>query len=173
MHALRSFFLVGIYPIDTPLDEERWSTHAETCKYLSKKYRICTYKSAAEFFNPEDARNFFHEWKRRNEYKLKIVEYKTHVDIEVPKPEVGSPREILEQIRTFETSFVHSTAFMWFIGQDISKMWSASTIQKHQKILAKYNLSLSLPPKQLLEPLPSLDDNEWHLKKGFLKNSSD
>ncbi len=164
MYSLKSFFMVGIYSADSEYDEHQWTYHFESCMYLSKKYRICSHKSAAEFENPQQAREFFHAWKFRDKYKLRLVEYKTHIKTEPPKSEPGSPREILERIRTFESSSVHSTAFMWFVGQDIHKMWSANTIKKHNKILSKYNLDILSPPLETLQPLDPGDDNEWHLK---------
>lgn len=137
------------------------SSHARTCQKNIGSARIKVPQNLRIRNMPG---SFFHSWKFRDKYKLRLVEYKTHVKTEPPKSEPGSPREILERIRTFESSSVHSTAFMWFVGQDIHKMWSANTIKKHSKILSKYNLDILSPPLETLQPPASGDDNEWHLK---------
>lgn len=79
MQIQKSFFNIGIYD---PLKDEAWPWH---CKYdgayLSPKKRICSMTRAAEFDSAEKARHFYHEWKHRSKYKMKLIVYKKWVEI--------------------------------------------------------------------------------------------
>ena len=166
MRALRSRFMVGVYPVtEDPEPVQLRFRHIEGGDYLSRKYRICTWKSAAEFSTPHDARDFFHAYKRHNAYKLHIVEYKTLVEVPAPVLAADNPHAILERIRCSESPYVRQTAFFWYMGRDISNYWTSRTLAKHRMILLAYGLDIFLPPDRLLEPFPSQDDHVWHLAR--------
>lgn len=163
--ALRSRFIAGVY--DPNIDDSWPYFHLDEGVYLSKNKRLCSWKSAVEFDRPQQAREFYSAWKHASRYRLEVREFKTHIQVPDPVFPDDHPHSILKLIRNAESSYVHSTAFTWFLGKT-DFCWSKSTLARHRKILLNYGIDINLKPERLLEPLPSLDDDTWYLSKPSL-----
>jgi hypothetical protein len=158
--ALRSRFVVGVYD---PNFYDSWPYFfSHEGIFLSKNKRLCSWKSAIEFDQPQQARDFYSSWKHASSYRLKVVEFKTRIHVPDFVFADDHPRSILNRIRDSESSYVHSTALVWFLGKT-DFYWSKSTLSRHRKILLNYGIDINLKPHQLLEPLPNLDDDTWYL----------
>lgn len=163
--ARRSRFHVGVYD---PQEFDSWPYfHPDEGIYLSKNKRLCSIKSAIEFDQPQQAVEFYASWKHAARYRLSVREYKTWVDVPDPVFPDDHPWSILRRIQENEFSYVHSTAFIWFLGKT-DYPWSKSTLARHRKILLNYGIDINQQPSQLLEPLPSLCDDTWYADKPTL-----
>ena len=167
MQVRRSVFRLGVYKPEWG-DEWPWAFESENGQYLSAKYRICSELSAAKFSDVDEARSFFHGRKRRDEYKLEIVESKEYVTVPDPTYPENHPRSILKRINQNEISSIRTTALFWFLGDDLSELWSAATLKKHRTALLKYNIDIDHPPSQKLEPEENHHDDVWHLARPSL-----
>lgn len=167
MFATRSFYNLGIYKTEWA-DSWPWHFHYENGVYLSRKYRPCGWAKAAEFECPQEAREFFHSWKNTQGYQLELIEFKRRVEIPDPVFPEDHPRTILDKINKNEQSCIRITAMSWFSGDDISDLWTKRTLNKHRAALLNYGIDIFETPTSLLEPLPSMDDDEWHLAKNKL-----
>ena len=172
MKVRRSVFRVGVYSRSHD-SEWPWAYESENGTYLSKKYRVCSERTAATFSTPEDARIFFDQWKSKGKYRLELVESKEYVEVPDPVFPVDHPRSIIAKINNLEPSTIRQTAFFWFSGEDIGTLWSKATLKRHRIILLKYDIDIEQPPKQVLEPLPSQHDDKWYLKKPSLSVTND
>lgn len=162
MQARRSVFRLGVYEAKWG-EEWPWAFEAEKGQYLSAKYRVCSERSAAKFSDLNEARDFFHSWKRRSDFLLEVVESKEYAEIPDPVYPDDHPRSILGRINQHEMSSVRKTAFFWFLGDDISKLYSRATLKKHRKVLLSYGIDINKAPASTLETEVNLHDDEWHL----------
>lgn len=163
--ALRSRFIAGVYD---PNMYDSWPYfHSDDGVYLSKNKRLCTFKTAIQFETPQAVREFYASWKHADRYRLYVYPFQVPIQVPMPVFPDDHPRSILSRICQAESSYVHNTAFLWFLGKDES-IYSKSTLARHRKILLNYGIDINLKPERLLEPLPSLDDNIWYLSKPSL-----
>ena len=77
----------------------------------------------------------------------------------------AEPEELLEHIRTFESSAVHITAFTWLLGKDIRNLWPTTTLKKHSRILKKYDLDISEPPIECWRPISATGSKAKSIEK--------
>ncbi len=164
MQARRSVFRLGVYKPEWG-DEWPWAYESENGQYLSEKYRVCSEQSAAKFMDLNEAREFFHGWKRKGEFRLEIVECKEYVEVPDPVYPDDHPKAILDRINQHEMSSVRKTAFYWFLGEDINILWSRTTLNKHRQTLLRYDIDINQVPDYPLEQDDSPHDDQWHLEK--------
>lgn len=158
--ALRSRFHAGVYD---PSQHKSWPYfHADDGKYLSSKHRICGIGTAAVFETPDEARRFYAEWKRCNDYKLSIREFKIQVEVPPIIYPPDHPRSIMAKIITAESRSIQGTALLWFAGEKGLEC-SKQTWSRHRRALLKYGIDINEKPTELLGPPPSQDDMEWQL----------
>jgi hypothetical protein len=159
--ALRSFFIVGVYD---PVIYGSWPYfHLDEGVYLSKNKRLCSFNSAIEFDNPDDARVFYASWRHADRYRLFIRDYQTHVEVPMPVFPDDHPRSILMRIQNSAPRYVFNTALKWFIG-DSNYFLAKSTLAKHRKILLAYGIDINCKPNAFLEPFPNLHEKPYSSK---------
>lgn len=67
------YYYVGIY--DPKVSHSwPWEFHLDKGVYISPNYRKCRWKSAAKFNTANEARLFFHQWKNKQGFKMKLLE---------------------------------------------------------------------------------------------------
>ncbi|NQY63543.1 MAG: hypothetical protein HRT38_07365 [Alteromonadaceae bacterium] len=163
MEVHKSFFQIGLFD---PLFDDvwPWHFHYENGVYLSKKYRKCGWNSSAEFESPKDAREFYHNWKHREKFKMELIEVKRWVTVPDPVFPPDHPRSIIEKIRQTEKCHHARTAIMWFMGMEIKDYMTKPTLLKHKAVLLKYGVDIETECLDRLEPLVSSED-VWQLSK--------
>lgn len=76
----KSFFLIGVY--DCAKDAcWPWHFNDENGIYLSSKFRLCKISKAAQFESIKDARQHFHSWAGKKNYKMEVIEFKKQVAV--------------------------------------------------------------------------------------------
>jgi hypothetical protein len=153
MEIQKSFFQIGIFDPEV-CDAWPWHCHYEDGQYLSRKERICSWLRPAEFDTPNEAREFFHQWKNPKNYKMEVIEIIKWVKVPDPEYPDDDPRTIIKKVTSGEKySTYWMTAHRWFWGDDIESEYSKSKFKKHREILLKYGIDINEQPAISLKPL--------------------